>query len=88
VLDTASTFDVMSRCPRCVETNPYVAPFIKRGPRVAFAAGEAFDVGIMAIAAWMRGAPRPAFRKIWWVAPAALTAGHLVAYRLNLRVAP
>src|SRR5260221_11706775 len=44
LLDTKSTVDVTRRCIRCVDTNPYPAPFVNRGPAVAFTAGEAFDL--------------------------------------------
>jgi len=87
LLDTKSTFDVKRRCARCVETNPLVAPFINRGPTVAFAAAEAFDVGVLTLAARMRKADRASVRRLWWVVPAVLTLGHAVAYRHNLRVA-
>jgi len=85
LLDTKSTFDVTRRCLRCVETNPYAAPFVNRGPAVAFTAGEAFDLGVMAVAAKIRGSRSP-MRRIWWLVPAALTTGHLVAYRHNLQI--
>jgi hypothetical protein len=86
LLDTKSTFDVKRRCARCVETNPLVAPFINRGPTVAFVAAEAFDVGVLTLAARMRKADRASVRRLWWVVPVALTIGHAVAYRHNLRV--
>jgi hypothetical protein len=86
LLDTKSTFDVLGRCARCYEANPYVAPFVNRGPGVTFTAGVALDVGIMAIAAKMKTSRHERFRRIWWVVPVVLTAGHLLAYRHNLRV--
>lgn len=85
LLDTKSTFDVLNRCTRCYEGNPYVAPFVNRGPKVAFSAGLGFDVGVMAVAASMKRSER--FHRIWWVVPIALTAGHVWAYRHNLNVA-
>ena len=87
ILDTKSTFDVLRRCDRCVESNPYAAPFINRGPAVAFMAGEALGIGVLAVAARMRVARSPVVRHIWWVIPAALASGHLVAYRHNLHMA-
>jgi hypothetical protein len=87
IFDTRSTFDVKRRCARCVEADPFAAPFIERGPALAYSAGEAFDVGVLALAARMKGAQRASVRRLWWVVPAALTAGHILAYRSNLRVA-
>ena len=87
VLDTKSTFDVVSRCARCFEANPFAAPFIARGPVVAYAAGEAFDAGVMLLAAEMKGAKRPLFRRTWWLVPLALSAGHMVALQHNVNVA-
>jgi hypothetical protein len=83
IADTKSTFDVMHRCARCYEANPYAAPFIAGGPVVAFTAGEAFDVGVMAVAAKMKASERPVFRHTWWFVPVALTAGHVMATRHN-----
>jgi len=87
ILDTKSTFDVLRRCDRCFEADPYAAPFIARGPVVAFTAGEAFDIGVMVVAAKMKGAKRPLYRRAWWVVPVALTAGHLLAARHNMNLA-
>jgi hypothetical protein len=87
LLDTKSTFDAFSRCTTCYEANPYAAPFVNRGPAVAFTAGVAFDIGVMTIAAKMKGSDNPVLRRIWWVAPVALTTGHLLAYRHNGQVA-
>lgn len=86
LLDTKSTFDVKARCARCTESNPLVAPFIDRGPVVAFAAAEAFDIGVMTVAARMRRAERASVRRLWWVVPAVLTVGHAIAYRHNQRI--
>jgi len=87
LLDTWSTFDVMGRCPTCREANPYVAPFVKRGPGVTFAAGQAFDIGIMALTARMKASKKPQIRKIWWLVPVALTTGHVWAFQHNFRLA-
>jgi hypothetical protein len=87
IADTKSTFAVLRRCDNCVEDDPFAAPFVARGPVVAFAAAETFDVGVMVVAAKMKGSERPGFRRIWWVLPIALAAGHAMAYRHNLGVA-
>jgi hypothetical protein len=86
IMDTKSTFDVDRRCANCVETNPYAAPFVNRGPAVTFTAAETFDMGVMFIAFKMKGSERPQVRNVWWVMPVALTAGHVAAYRHNLKV--
>ena len=40
LVDTKSTFDVLRDCRQaCREANPVVAPFVRRGPAVAYAAG-------------------------------------------------
>jgi hypothetical protein len=85
--DTKSTFDVMNRCEICYEKNPYAAPFVSHGPALTYAAGEAFDVGVMVVAAKMKGSDNKFYRRTWWVIPIALTTGHLIAYRHNLGVA-
>lgn len=87
IADTKSTFDVIRRCDICYEKNPYAAPFVARGPVVTYAAGEAFDVGVMVVAAKMKGSENTFYRRTWWVVPIALTTGHLIAYRHNLGVA-
>jgi len=86
IVDTKTTFDVMKRCTACYEADPYARPFVERGPAVTYTAGEAFDITVMAIAAKMKGSDRPFFRKTWWVVPIALTAGHAMAARHNMRV--
>lgn len=83
VLDTKSTFDVVSVCQTCREANPFVAPFVRRGPAVTFAAGEVFDAGVMSIAAKMKASDRAWVRRTWWVVPAALGVGHTIALRHN-----
>lgn len=86
VLDTKSTFDVARACQTCREANPFVAPFIRRGPGLTYTAGEIFDAGVMSMAAKMKGSKRPWVRRTWWVVPAALTAGHAIAYRHNVNL--
>ena len=87
IADTKSTFDVMRRCEICYEKNPYAAPFVARGPIVTYAAGEAFDISVMVVAAKMKGSDNKVYRRTWWVVPIALTTGHVLAYRHNLGVA-
>lgn len=84
LIDTKSTFDVLRACPQtCREANPVVAPFVRRGPAVTYAAGMLVDAGVMTVAARMRGSPRGWVRRTWWVAPAALIVGHSIAARHN-----
>jgi len=84
IVDTKSTFDVLRDCRQaCREANPVVAPFVRRGPAVAYAAGMLFDAGVMTLAARMRGSPRGWVRRAWWVAPAALIVSHSIAARHN-----
>jgi len=84
LVDTKSTFDVLRDCRQaCREANPIVAPFVRRGPAVTYAAGMLFDAGVMTVAARMRGSPRGWVRRTWWVAPAALIVGHSIAARHN-----
>jgi hypothetical protein len=82
-VDTKSTFDVVKGCQTCREINPFVAPFVRRGPVLTFAAGEVFDAGVMTMAAKMKGSDRRWVRRTWWVAPAALVIGHTIAQRHN-----
>ena len=77
IADTKSTFDVVHRCDICYEKNPYAAPFVARGPVVTYAAGEAFDIGVMVVAAKMKGSENKFYRRTWWVVPIALTTGHV-----------
>jgi hypothetical protein len=88
LLDTWSTFDVISRCPGCREANPYVAPFVRRGPVVTVTAGLALDIGVMALSAKMKASKKPQIRNIWWLVPVALTAGHLISYHHNMTLGP
>jgi hypothetical protein len=83
VLDTRSTFDVVRVCDTCREANPFVAPFVRRGPAITFTAGEVFDAGVMSLAAKMKASDRTWVRRTWWAVPAALAVGHSIAYRHN-----
>ena len=83
LIDTKSTFESRAWCPRCVEGNPFVAPFVEAGPATTYSAGLAFDTGVIYLAAKMRNASNPAVRRIWFVLPVALTAGHVIAARHN-----
>jgi hypothetical protein len=86
LLDTKSTFDVTKTCTDCYEANPFVRPFVRRGPVTTYVAGEIFDAGVMTIAASMRGADRRWMRRTWWVIPVALVTGHAIAYRHNVNL--
>ncbi len=86
LMDTKSTFDVLERCRRCEEANPFVAPFVRRGPAVTYTAGQLFDAGVMTIAAKMKGSERRWMRRTWWVIPVALVTGHSIAYRHNVNL--
>ena len=84
LVDTKTTFDVLRDCRQaCREANPVAAPFVRRGPAAAVAAGVLFDAGIMSLAAKMKGSSRVWVRRTWWVAPAGLIVGHSIAARHN-----
>ena len=87
LLDTRSTFDVSKRCPDCYEANPVVAPFVRQGATTTYAAGLAFDAGVMTVAYKMKGSENRWARRTWWVVPAALIVGHSIAYRHNNNLA-
>jgi len=86
LLDTKSTFDVSRWCPSCEEKNPFVRPFVERGPALTFSAGVAFDAGVMTIAAKMKRSERAWVRRTWWVVPVALISGHTIAWRHNVNL--
>jgi len=86
LLDTKSTFEVAGSCNTCREANPFVAPFVRRGPTVTYTAGVLFDAGVMTVAAKMKGSSRTWMRRTWWIVPAALVAGHSIAYRHNVNL--
>ncbi len=76
--DTYSTFlSQREWCPACDEANPFAAPFIHRGPAMAYPAGAGFDTAVMGIASYMRRSENPALKKIWWLAPAAVIPFHI-----------
>ena len=83
LLDTKSTFAVGTRCADCYEANPVVAPFVHQGATTTYAAGLAFDAGVMTVAYKMKGSDNRWARRTWWIVPAALIAGHSMAYRHN-----
>jgi len=85
-LDTKSTYDVGAWCRTCVEADPFAAPFIKAGPGAAYAAGLAFDTGVMYVAHKMRHSWNPVIRKIWFVLPVSLAAGHAYAMHHNYQL--
>ena len=86
LLDTKSTFDVAKVCQYCREGNPFVAPFVRRGPTVTYVAGVIFDAGVMTISARMRGSDDTWMRRSWWVMPVSLIVGHSIAYRHNVNL--
>ena len=75
--------DVVRACETCREANPFVAPFVRRGQVLTLAAGEAFDAGVMTLAAKMKGSDHVWARRTWWLVPAALSVGHTIAARHN-----
>jgi len=83
ILDTKSTFDSNAWCPRCVEANPFAAPFVKAGPAATYTAGVAFDTGILYLSSKMKRSSHPVLRRIWFIGPVGLAAGHLIAARHN-----
>jgi len=87
LLDTRSTFAVSKRCPDCYEANPVVAPFVRQGATTTYAAGLAFDAGVMTVAYKMKGSENRWARRTWWAVPAALIVGHSIAYRHNSNLA-
>ncbi len=87
LLDTKSTFEVDKRCTDCYEANPFVAPFVRQGATTTYVAGLAFDAAVMTVAAKMKGSEKTWVRRTWWVIPAALIAGHSMAYRHNNNLA-
>jgi len=50
-------------------------------------AGEVFDIAVMSVAAKMKGSDHAWARRTWWVMPAALIAGHSIAYHHNMNLA-
>ena len=86
LMDTKSTFDVSKICANCEEANPFVAPFVRRGPALTYTAGVLFDAGVMTIAGRMKGSERKWMRRTWWVIPVALITGHTIAYRHNVNL--
>jgi hypothetical protein len=86
ILDTKSTYDSNAWCRTCVESNPFAAPFINAGAPVAYTAGIAFDTGVMYIAHRMRNSWNPIIRKIWFVLPVSLAAGHAYAMHHNYQL--
>jgi hypothetical protein len=87
LLDTRSTFAVSKLCPDCYEANPVVAPFVRQGATTTYAAGLAFDAGVMTVAYKMKGSENRWARRTWWAVPAALIVGHSIAYRHNSNLA-
>jgi hypothetical protein len=81
--DTYSTYRSKAWCPSCVEANPYAAPFINRGPGIAYTAGALFDVGVMSLSAAMRASDNRMVRKVWWAPPVIMIVGHAIAARHN-----
>ena len=69
VFDTSSTFRVARECADCHEANPLVAPFLRRGQVVTYAAGEAFDIGVMGLASKMKDSSHVWVRRTWWSCP-------------------
>lgn len=87
ILDTKSTYDTKWRCVGgCVESNPYAAWFINKGPHVAYPAAMVFDTGVTVLAVQMRKSSHPVIRRIWFVPHVALIAGHLMAARGNYKI--
>ena len=86
IVDLKSTYDSKERCPTCVETNPYAAPFVERGPFCAYIAATAFEIGVMYLAYRMRGSKDPFWRKKWMIPPLVITGLHIYATDGNYRL--
>jgi hypothetical protein len=84
--DVQSTYTVLARCNRCYEANPLARPFINQSEPVGYAAFAVADVGIMAVAAKMKGSKRPWLRRTWWVWPVATVASHAICARHNTQL--
>ncbi len=80
--DTATTYSLMHRCPQCRENDPYTAPIIGAGPKVAYPVTIAFGTGVMTMSWWMK---HEHSRLAWWVLPVAIAAGNAVCIASNSR---
>jgi hypothetical protein len=82
-LDTKSTFETKAWCPRCIEADPFAAPFVNAGPAATYSAGLAFDTGVIYLSMRMRRSDHAIWRRTWFVLPVGLAAGHVLAARHN-----
>ena len=86
IYDIESTYFVLGKCKTCEEGNPIMRPFVKAGKPALYAAQGSIDAGVLYMSYKMKkGDTR--FKKVWWLLPVAMAAGHMVAGTYNMRFA-
>src|SRR3989338_7172205 len=86
VYDIESTYLVLDRCQTCYELNPIMRPFVEAGRPQLYAIQGLIDAGVIYTSYQMKKLDGK-FKKIWWILPVAVTAGHIVAGTGNMRIA-
>lgn len=86
IYDVESTYFTLDRCKTCYELNPVMRPFVEAGRPSLYAVQGLIDAGVI-FASYKMKKQDSKFRKVWWVMPVAVTAGHLVAGTVNMKIA-
>lgn len=86
IYDIESTYLALDRCETCYEFNPIMRPFVEAGKPQLYAIQGLIDAGVI-FASYEMKKQDGKFKKMWWVLPVAITATHLVAGTINMRIA-
>lgn len=86
VYDIESTYLALDRCETCYELNPIMRPFVEAGKPQLYAVQGLIDAGVIYVSYKMKKQDSK-LKKMWWLLPVAVTAGHLVAGTNNMRMA-
>lgn len=84
VYDMETTLSAYHRLPLGRENNPILRPLLPSRPAM-YGAETGINAGVFYLAHKMRRSRYPVIRKIWWVVPTGIVAGHILAGIHNQR---
>lgn len=91
ILDVEGTFAVK----RSLQSNPefyfheripWMRPFVNSGKPATYAVLSSMNAGIIALSYRMKKSANPTMRRLWWLPPVMMAAGHAFAGTANFRL--
>lgn len=86
VYDVESTYFTLGKCETCHELNPVMRPFVEAGKPSLYAIQGLIDAGVI-FASYKMKKQDSKFKRVWWTIPVGVTAGHLAAGTINIKIA-